>query len=94
MGKVKLKVWSTPGHTPGHVCYRTDGFLFSGDLVFRGAIGRYDFPNSSPSDMRASLRRFLELPDDLTVYPGHGPETTVGFERAANEWLTALSGAR
>jgi hydroxyacylglutathione hydrolase len=90
----RIDVFHTPGHTPGHVCYRTDGFLFSGDLVFRGAVGRYDFPNSSASDMRDSLRRFLELPDDMTVYPGHGPETTVGFERASNEWLGALSGSR
>lgn len=90
----RIEVLHTPGHTPGHVCYRTDGFVFSGDLVFRGAIGRYDFPNSSASDMRASLQRFLELPDEMTVYPGHGPETTVGFERASNDWLTALSGAR
>jgi glyoxylase-like metal-dependent hydrolase (beta-lactamase superfamily II) len=90
----RIEVAHTPGHTPGHVCYRTDGFLFSGDLVFRGAIGRYDFPNSSASDMRSSLRRFLELPDELPVYPGHGPETTVGLERASNEWLVALAGAR
>jgi hydroxyacylglutathione hydrolase len=90
----RIEVMHTPGHTPGHVCFLTDGFVFSGDLVFRGAIGRYDFPNSSAADMRASLRRFLDLPDELTVYPGHGPETTVGFERASNEWLVTLAGAR
>jgi glyoxylase-like metal-dependent hydrolase (beta-lactamase superfamily II) len=84
----------TPGHTPGHVCYGTDGFLFSGDLVFRGAIGRSDFPNSNDQDMLASLRRFLTLPDELAVYPGHGPETTVGFERSANQWLASLAGSR
>jgi hydroxyacylglutathione hydrolase len=90
----RIEVMHTPGHTPGHVCYRTDGFVFSGDLVFRGAIGRYDFPNSDGAAMRRSLRRFLELPDDLRVYPGHGPETTVGFERASNDWLVGLAGAR
>jgi hydroxyacylglutathione hydrolase len=90
----RIEVLHTPGHTPGHVCYRTDGFVLSGDLVFRGTIGRYDFPNSSEADMMASLRRFLELPDALSVYPGHGPETTVGFERMANEWLVGLAGAR
>jgi hydroxyacylglutathione hydrolase len=90
----EIEVVHTPGHTPGHVCYRTDGFVFSGDLVFRGAIGRYDFPNSDPGAMRRSLRWFMELPDELPVYPGHGPETTVGFERASNEWLATLAGAR
>lgn len=86
----RIRVLHTPGHTPGSVCYVTDGFVFSGDLVFRDAIGRYDFPNSSEADMLASLRRFLRLPDRLRVYPGHGPETTVGREREANEWLRAL----
>lgn len=90
----RIDVLHTPGHTPGHVCYVTDGFTFSGDLVFRGSIGRHDFPNSSEADMMASLRRFLDLPDRMLVYPGHGPETTVGYERVANEWLVALTGAR
>jgi glyoxylase-like metal-dependent hydrolase (beta-lactamase superfamily II) len=90
----RIEVLHTPGHTPGHVVYRTDGFVFSGDLVFRGSIGRSDFPNSDPQAMDASLRRFLDLADDLDVYPGHGPETTVGLERRTNEWLVALAGAR
>jgi glyoxylase-like metal-dependent hydrolase (beta-lactamase superfamily II) len=90
----RIEVVHTPGHTPGHVCYRTDGFLFSGDLVFRGSIGRSDFPNSDPAAMDASLRRFLGLPDDIVVYPGHGPETTVGVERASNPWLLELAAAR
>jgi glyoxylase-like metal-dependent hydrolase (beta-lactamase superfamily II) len=87
----RIEVVHTPGHTPGHVCFRTDGFLFSGDLVFRGSIGRSDFPNSDPAAMDVSLRRFLELPDELPVYPGHGPKTTVGTERRTNEWLLALA---
>jgi hydroxyacylglutathione hydrolase len=90
----RIEVLHTPGHTPGHVVYRTDGFVFSGDLVFRGSIGRSDFPNSDRDAMDASLRRFLDLADDVDVYPGHGPETTVGLERRTNEWLVALAGAR
>ncbi len=89
----RIEVLHTPGHTPGSVCFRTDGFVFSGDLVFRGSIGRSDFPNSDPGLMEKSLRRFLELPDELPVYPGHGPETTVGLERQTNEWLLALTNA-
>jgi glyoxylase-like metal-dependent hydrolase (beta-lactamase superfamily II) len=85
-----IRVMHTPGHTPGSVCFVTDGFLFSGDLIFRDAIGRSDFPNSNQGEMVRSLRRFLTLPDELDVYPGHGPKTTVGRERHGNEWLRQL----
>jgi hydroxyacylglutathione hydrolase len=89
-GGFRLEVQHTPGHTPGHCCFRTDAFVLTGDLVFAGSIGRSDFPNSSPADMRRSLVRFLDLPDDLPVWPGHGPETTVGNERATNPFLVGL----
>jgi glyoxylase-like metal-dependent hydrolase (beta-lactamase superfamily II) len=82
----------TPGHTPGSCCFRVGGdvLVFSGDLVFAGAIGRSDFSNSDPDAMMTSLRRFLELPDGLRTLPGHGPETTVGRERASNPFLVGL----
>ncbi len=86
----RIEVVHTPGHTPGSVCLRTDGWVLSGDLVFAGAIGRSDFPNSSSASMAASLRRFLTFPDDLDVLPGHGPRTTVGRERARNPFLREL----
>ena len=88
---LELEVVHTPGHTPGHCLFRAEGaeaFVCSGDLVFAGAIGRSDFPNSSPPDMVRSLRRFLELPDGLEVLPGHGPTTTVERERTTNPFLT------
>ena len=87
----RIRVDHTPGHTPGHCCFRTDAFLLSGDLVFAGSIGRSDFANSSPADMRRSLRWFLGLPEDLQVWPGHGPETTVGREYATNPFLRGLA---
>lgn len=86
-----VEVMHTPGHTPGSVCFRAEEWVFTGDLVFRGAIGRSDFPNSSPRDMEASLRRFLTLPDPVTAHPGHGPDTTVGLERRTNPFLLALA---
>jgi len=86
-----LEVVHTPGHTPGSSCFRLSHELFSGDLVFRGSIGRYDFPNSSESHMVASLRRFLALPDELEVHPGHGPSTTVEHERRTNPFLIQLA---
>jgi glyoxylase-like metal-dependent hydrolase (beta-lactamase superfamily II) len=85
-----LEVIHTPGHTPGSVCFRFDESVFSGDLVFAGSIGRYDFPNSSEEAMMASLRRFLELPDEVQVLPGHMETTTVGRERASNPFLLQL----
>jgi hydroxyacylglutathione hydrolase len=86
----EIEVEHTPGHTPGHCCFRTDAFVLSGDLVFAGSIGRSDFANSSPADMERSLRRFLMLPDDLPVWPGHGPDTSVGRERQTNPFLRGL----
>jgi hydroxyacylglutathione hydrolase len=91
LGGFRIEVMHTPGHTPGHCIFRTDAdTVLSGDLVFAGAIGRSDFPNSSPQDMERSLRRFLELPDPLEVLPGHGPRTAVGQERATNPFLVGL----
>jgi hydroxyacylglutathione hydrolase len=86
-----FEVLHTPGHTPGSSCFRIPDIVFSGDLVFRGAIGRYDFPNASAAQMFASLRRFLSLPDSLAVYPGHGDTTTVAIERAGNPFLRRLA---
>jgi hydroxyacylglutathione hydrolase len=87
-----IEVQHTPGHTPGSSCFRVDDdvLICTGDLVFAGTIGRSDLPNSDPVAMRASLGRFLTLPDDLRVLPGHGPETVVGRERAANPFLQGL----
>ncbi len=86
-----IAVKHTPGHTPGHCCFVTDATLIAGDLVFAGSIGRSDFPNSSPGDMRASLGWFLTLDDTIDVLPGHGQRTTVGRERASNPFLVEFS---
>jgi hydroxyacylglutathione hydrolase len=89
---VRIEVLHTPGHTPGSSCFRVgdDVLVFAGDLVFAGSIGRSDFPESDPAAMEASLERFLTLPDELRTLPGHGPETTVGAERATNPFLKGL----
>jgi hydroxyacylglutathione hydrolase len=91
---VRLVVDHTPGHTPGHVTFRDEQVLFAGDLVFAGSIGRTDLPGGSMLEMLASLaERFLPLPDELQVLPGHGPVTTVGRERASNPFLAGLQAA-
>jgi glyoxylase-like metal-dependent hydrolase (beta-lactamase superfamily II) len=88
---LRVTVDHTPGHTRGHVTFRAADTLFAGDLVFAGSIGRTDLPGGSMTQMLASLAgRFLTLPDETVVLPGHGPRTTVGRERAANPFLADL----
>ena len=94
---LRVTVDHTPGHTPGHVTFRLPAEaaepprLLAGDLVFAGSIGRTDLPGGSLREMLASLAtRFLTLPDETVVLPGHGPETTVGRERAYNPFLADL----
>ncbi len=82
-----FKVLYTPGHSEGGVCYLCDNVLFSGDTLFKGSIGRTDFPSSNNTEMRQSLDRLCTLPDDTLVYPGHGPSTTIGHEKQTNMFL-------
>ncbi|AIT61199.1 MBL fold metallo-hydrolase [Corynebacterium doosanense] len=81
----------TPGHSPGSCLLVHSEFVFAGDVLFRGSIGRTDLPGSDPAAMDASLRGPVwSLPDALAVLPGHGPTTTMATERASNPFLTAL----
>jgi len=89
-----LAVSATPGHTPGSVVFHGDGRLFSGDLLFRGSIGRTDFPGGSHQALMTSLARVvLPLPDETLVHCGHYDDTTVGLERATNPFLAELASA-
>jgi glyoxylase-like metal-dependent hydrolase (beta-lactamase superfamily II) len=83
-GASRLRVLHTPGHTPGSICLhgREDGLLISGDTLFAGGWGRVDLPGGSGEEMASSLARLAGLYDALRVLPGHGPETTLGRERA------------
>ncbi|GBE15034.1 MAG TPA: MBL fold metallo-hydrolase [Proteobacteria bacterium] len=88
VGGETIEVISTPGHSPGGVTFRTSIGIFPGDALFAGSIGRTDFPGSDFSTLIRSIKeRILVLPDDTHVYPGHGPETTVGRERRHNPFL-------
>jgi hydroxyacylglutathione hydrolase len=85
-GEIRLRVLHTPGHTEGSVCLLSedDGLLYSGDTLFAGAWGRVDLPGGDPAAMVGSLGRLTALEDHVGVFPGHGPATTIGRERA---WL-------
>ncbi|MGZ4383982.1 MAG: MBL fold metallo-hydrolase [Gaiellaceae bacterium] len=88
---MELEVVSVPGHTVDHVAYFGDGCLFSGDVLFRGSVGRTDLPGSDWDTLLASLRSLCErFPPETVVYPGHGPSTTLGEELAHNPFLREL----
>lgn len=87
-GNTKINVIATPGHTQGCVCYLVDGKLFSGDTLFRNSVGRCDLPGGDFEKLSNSVKAKLFTMDDNTVvYPGHGPETTIGYEKQYNELI-------
>jgi hydroxyacylglutathione hydrolase len=80
-----------PGHSPAHVAYHADGALFSGDLLFAGSVGRVDLPGADWDTLLESVRTLADhYPPDTVVYPGHGPQTTLGAELARNPFLSEL----
>ncbi len=88
VGKLRVDVRHTPGHSPGGVTFLCGGYAFVGDALFAGSIGRTDLPGSNHADLIDSLAaQILTLPDDTTVLPGHGPATTIGHERRNNPFL-------
>ncbi|MCB0723892.1 MAG: MBL fold metallo-hydrolase [Ignavibacteriae bacterium] len=80
----KIKVFHTPGHTEGSVCFLIDDFIITGDTLMKGQIGRTDLPSADKEKYKKSLVKLLELPDILEVYAGHGENTTIGNERENN----------
>jgi glyoxylase-like metal-dependent hydrolase (beta-lactamase superfamily II) len=87
---IRLEVFEIPGHSPGHVVFVHRGppcVVLGGDVLFRGSIGRYDFPGGDGQRLLDGIRtKLFTLPADTVVYPGHGPVTTVGHERKHNPW--------
>lgn len=89
VGQVTLTVTATPGHTVGSACYgcREEGVLFTGDTLFAGSCGRVDFPTGDAGAMRRSLQKLATWPADTVVYPGHGPQSTIGEEKRRNPYM-------
>ena len=87
-GNLTFKVMHTPGHSRGGVCFFTQGHVFVGDTLFAGSIGRTDLPGGNHNLLIQMIRqKIMVLPDNVVVYPGHGPHTTVGTERSSNPFL-------
>jgi glyoxylase-like metal-dependent hydrolase (beta-lactamase superfamily II) len=92
-GGLSFTVLHTPGHSLGGVCLLGEGVLFSGDTLFNSGIGRSDMPGGDPEILLQSIHtRLLILPDETVVYPGHGPQTTIGDERRSNPFLQSQPG--
>lgn len=90
-GNTQLKVLHIPGHTPGHVVFynESEKVLVAGDVLFYGSIGRTDLPGGDHETLISNIKnKLLVLPEETTVYCGHGPETTIGFEKNSNPFLT------
>lgn len=89
-GNLKFKTILTPGHTPGGGCFyfENEAVLFSGDTLFYQSIGRTDFNFGSMEAILNSVKKLMKLPDGVTVYSGHGPKTTIGFERKYNPYVS------
>lgn len=89
-GKNSLKVLYTPGHADGSVCFYDpkNGFVITGDVLFRDTIGRTDLPTGNFDLLMKSIgEKLFTLPDETVVYPGHGPETTIGYEKMNNQFI-------
>ncbi len=89
-GNTTLELIFAPGHSPAHLCFysKADQILVGGDVLFRGSIGRTDLPGGNHTQLINNIQQKLfVLPDDCTVYPGHGPETSIGFEKATNPFF-------
>ena len=88
LGRYTLSVIHTPGHSPGGVCFHTAGTVFTGDTLFAGSIGRTDFPGGNHHQLiQGVITKIFPLGDDVRVYPGHGPNTTIGRERTTNPFF-------
>lgn len=82
VGDLKLKIIHTPGHTAGSISVLVEDALFSGDTLFKGSYGRTDFPTGNSIDMMNSIKKLLELPENIIVYPGHEQSTMIGDEKS------------
>ena len=91
LGGITFETLRVPGHSPAHLAYYTDGCLFSGDVLFAGSVGRTDLPGADWDTLLESLRMVNDrFPPETVVYPGHGPDTTLGDELARNPFLAEL----
>lgn len=89
-GNTTLDLIFAPGHSPAHLCFysQADGIVVGGDVLFRGSIGRTDLPGGNHAQLLKNIEeKLFTLPDEVIVFPGHGPQTTIGFEKQTNPFF-------
>jgi hydroxyacylglutathione hydrolase len=92
VGRDTVKILHTPGHSPGSISLAGPGYVLTGDALFNQSIGRTDLPGGDLDTlMRSITDRLFNLDDDTIVYPGHGPETSIGDEKTANPFVGRVS---
>lgn len=88
IGGLELEIIHTPGHTPGCICIKAGNTIFTGDTLFRMSVGRTDFTNGSQEDLVDSIKnKLFTLDEEMTVYPGHGTSSTIGYEKKHNPYV-------
>ena len=84
---IKIKCINTPGHSEGSTCYIIDNFLFCGDTLFAGSIGRTDFYSGDYKQIEKSLKKLSKFENNVKIHPGHGPSSTLGIEKMSNPYM-------
>lgn len=93
LGSIKIRIYHTPGHSPGSISFHVNDHLFSGDVLFHRTVGRTDMQNGSRRDLIKSVKRLYDiLPDNTRVYPGHGQFTDIGSEKLENSRISIYGG--
>jgi hydroxyacylglutathione hydrolase len=84
VGGLKFRILHTPGHSPGSICLYGEGIVITGDTLFAGTVGRTDLFGGNVQKLKSSFRKLMALADEVRVFPGHGPQSTIGKERTDN----------
>lgn len=87
VGNLTFRVLHTPGHTVGSSCFMVQDVIFSGDTIFKGSVGRTDFPTSDPKKMVQSVQRIAEIDENYAIFPAHGDSTTLDYEKKTNPFM-------
>jgi len=90
VGGLKFQILHTPGHSPGGICLYGEGIIITGDTLFAGSVGRTDFYGGDVEKLKKSIKRLMALPDEVKIFPGHGPQSTIGYERDNNLFYRSI----